>query len=303
MDLGDAGSMTEVDLNSVRLAINYPALAMATCGEALALARDHLPAERAAPLDLTSLARRYRPLAARARSLGDIENLLGELLGQMGTSHTYVKSSVSRSAISHAHEYSAWTRRRSRLTERLSGGTIAYLHVADTSRRSLLQAERWMLSHDSRAIILDLRYNDGGTYGAELAELFLRRPLARILKRGLPAYALPAGARDIALAVLVNRFTSSGGELTAALLRLHGKVTILGERTLGAGLGQAHVRTLLNGSQLWLPELTVEWPSELAEIENRGVEPDVQVPWALEWDREDRFIEQAVRILGRTTTQ
>ena len=195
--------------------------------------------------------------------------------------------------------YEAWTQRRERQVMRFTRGQSGYLHIPETSQATLVAIERWLLCHQSfQRLIIDLRYNEGGGSGTELASLLARKPLAQARTRWAGERALPAGTATRRIAALVNRFTSSGGELVAELLRQHANAVIIGERTFGGGVGHTVSRKLASGSHLWLPEMTIHSPAELARIENHGVLPDIIVPWWKEWMRGgDRFILEAIRQL------
>jgi tricorn protease len=195
--------------------------------------------------------------------------------------------------------YSAWLERRERLVARVSQPGALYLHLLDTSAKTRIAVERWLLCHqENLGLIVDLRYNEGGAQGTEIATLLARKPLAEVSTRWSRLRTMPVGTAERTTVVLVNRFTSSGGELVAELLRQRLQARIVGERTFGAGVGHTYSRLLPSGSLLWLPEMAIATPPELAAIENRGVIPDVYIPWSREWMHGgDGFILEAVRQL------
>jgi C-terminal processing protease CtpA/Prc len=142
--------------------------------------------------------------------------------------------------------------------------------------------------------VVDLRFNEGGAQGGEIAELLARRRFARMRTRWSDPYDLPPATRARARVVRVNRSTTSGGELLATALRLLAGCVILGEPTFGAGIGHTVPRSLPDGSHLLLPELQLTAPRVFTEIENRGVAPDILVPGCLASTMPDPVIELAL---------
>jgi len=198
--------------------------------------------------------------------------------------------------------YGEWTLQRRRLVAALSGGTVGYLHLADVSERTRAAAEWWLRCHDEVAgLVIDLRYNEGGTLAAEICELLCRSPVAYLRSRWSLPRALPAGAGRRRMVVVANRFTSSGGELLAEMLRAQKRTPIVGEPTLGAGTGHGITRTLPDGSELLLPELEVVEGVDSARIENRGVVPDVLVGWCQE-PQGDPALAEAVKLASPGVT-
>ena len=198
-------------------------------------------------------------------------------------------------------EYAAWVWERESIVARLTANQTGYIHLPDASTKTAVNLERYLACQDQLAqLIVDLRYNEGGPYGVEIAELLARKPAAFIHTQWLRRCALPVGSATRFLAVLVNRFTSSGGEVIAELLRRGAGATIIGEQTFGAGVGQTLGRNLTGRMALWLPEIEFEAPPELAFIENRGVLPDIEVSWSREWShRADGLLIKAISTIRR----
>ena len=109
-------------------------------------------------------------------------------------------------------------------------------------RRALVQLEE----RGAEGVILDLRGNPGGllTQAVAVADLFLGG--GRIVStagRNVPGQAfdaLPGGpAEELAVAVLVDRFSASASEIVAAALQDAGRAAVVGERTFGKGSVQS----------------------------------------------------------------
>lgn len=198
--------------------------------------------------------------------------------------------------------YDDWTSRRRALVGRLSGGTVGYLHLPDVADRTRTATAWWLRCHeDIDALVVDVRYNEGGVLGAEIGELLCRRPLGAMRGRRTVPRAIPAGTARRRLVIVTNRFTSSGGELLAETVRQLTGATVVGERTLGAGVGQGATHRLPDGSELLLPELRLVEPEEWVDIENHGVVPDLPVHWHAEF-QVDGALAAAVRAASAAVT-
>jgi carboxyl-terminal processing protease len=184
---------------------------------------------------------------------------------------------------------------------------LAYLRLSSfqESAPARLAAELTKLYREQpgpRGVILDLRNNPGGLLNAAVASSALFLPEGASIgttdgrtedsKRRFDADAkdflragerdlrtgLPAEARSVPLAVLVNRGSAAGTEFVAAALQDHKRGVIVGEKTFGIGSIQT-ILPLNRGRGLKLT--TAYWvrPSG-AKIEKEGVVPDVAVEGA-----------------------
>ncbi|GAB6166095.1 hypothetical protein JCM19992_20950 [Thermostilla marina] len=97
-------------------------------------------------------------------------------------------------------------------------------------------------------LVLDLRYNPGGVLqeAAAVCDLFLEKgTIVTVRSRdGDRTYTAHPSDRDfhVPMYVLVNRYSASAAEVTAACLQDHDRATIVGERTYGKGTVQSVLR-------------------------------------------------------------
>lgn len=176
--------------------------------------------------------------------------------------------------------YRDWLVQCRRIVLDVGAGQVDHVHLPDVSERTLAAADWWLrCREESRGLVVDVRYNEGGSFAAELSVLFSRPPAGHLTTRTSVPHAVPPGTGHGRLVVVTNRFTSSGGELLAQLLREQAHAVLVGERTFGAGVGHGAERPLPDGSVLLLPELRVVDPAGWVTVENHGVDADVEVPW------------------------
>ena len=148
---------------------------------------------------------------------------------------------------------------------------IAYVRVTqftDTTIPALSAAGRELVRNGMRALILDLRFNTGGSLDAaiRMANLFLEEgtivstrgrsgPEQRMLARG--ESTLP----DFPLVVLVNGASASASEIVAGALSDNERAIVLGERTYGKGSVQGVYRLPSDQGQLKITEAYYYLPS------------------------------------------
>ncbi|MDY0297127.1 MAG: S41 family peptidase [Acidobacteriota bacterium] len=119
-------------------------------------------------------------------------------------------------------------------------------NTASEFRKAL---EALITRHDIRRLVIDLRWNTGGSLAAaiEMADFFLQpgRPIVTLrgksVERGFTSRERPLWP-ELQLAVLINRSSASASEILAAALQDHGRAVIVGSRSWGKGL----VETVFN---------------------------------------------------------
>jgi carboxyl-terminal processing protease len=135
----------------------------------------------------------------------------------------------------------------------------------------------------ARALIIDVRNNPGGLVSqlVAVAGEFVPAGTTVMIEQdrdgaSRPYRATGAGeARDLPLAILINRNSASAAEILAAALRDAGRATLVGEATFGTAT-VLQPFTLASGAQLRLAIAQWLTPGG-AVVRSRGVAPDVQV--------------------------
>lgn len=164
----------------------------------------------------------------------------------------------------------------------LAGG-VRYLRFNAFEPPAVALVLKTLEETEDRPVVLDLRQNGGGLI-AETVRLFscLLPPETALgvfkgRKRDYPLSTATEGKIfGGPLAVLVGPRTGSGAEVTAAVLRHHGRARLFGSRTAGAVLA-SQIFVLPDGGSLVVPYADYVDPSG-TRIEGRGVTPDVLAP-------------------------
>lgn len=161
-------------------------------------------------------------------------------------------------------------------------GDLGYLRV--TSFDSERAGERFATELDGllvrgvRALVLDLRGNDGGLVlpGLQVLDRFLSDVVLgyRIGARArVPLGFANPNAVGLPVAVLIDDATASTAEIVAGALQAYGRARLYGAVTAGKGVGQTSV-ALSNGGELRL--VTFGWSlPDGRSIDGWGLTPDV----------------------------
>ncbi len=128
---------------------------------------------------------------------------------------------------------------------------VGYVYVdgfGDATVSELDQAVEALLAAGMKALLLDLRFNNGGLLevSRQFANRFVRSGAIvgikyREPREGVTPSADPAECRwpDLPLVVLVNGDTASAAEIVAGALQDHHRALLVGERTYGKGVVQS----------------------------------------------------------------
>ncbi|HAN94739.1 MAG: S41 family peptidase [Limnochordia bacterium] len=167
---------------------------------------------------------------------------------------------------------------------------IGYIQITNFSERTydeLVEALAELDAQGQRALIIDLRFNPGGTLGSALqvADEFVgNAPLLYLEDKDglrLPYMGRREGTREpMPMVVLINEASASASEIVSGALRDNGLAVLVGTTTFGKGLVQS-LYPLRDGSALSVTEqgyLT----SGGHDIHGVGIEPDIVVEVTLE---------------------
>jgi tricorn protease len=196
--------------------------------------------------------------------------------------------------------YFSWVNERRALVDKLSGGKIGYIHVPNTANEGNRELFHGMYAYfDKEALIIDERYNGGGMIPDRMADLLDRHTLAYWHQNGLEPGKSPAIANDGPKVMLINGYSSSGGDAFPYFFRKMGLGKLIGTRTWGGLVGISGNAGLVDGGYIAVPRFGVFDKDAGWIIEGTGVTPDIEVV-----DRPEQLakgidpsIEKAVEVL------
>lgn len=161
---------------------------------------------------------------------------------------------------------------------------VGYIYIAvfgDATPREFDNAIARMQDGGARAYVLDLRNDGGGVVGTAISvssHFVASGPIVSIQSNGGHLDTIEADATAIApkpLAVLVNGYTASAAEITAAAIQESGAGMVFGTRTFGKGVVQT-VTNFADGSALKITTGHYYTPLN-HDINHRGIDPNVVI--------------------------
>jgi tricorn protease len=196
--------------------------------------------------------------------------------------------------------YYNWVLERRAMVDKLSGGKIGYIHVPNTAVEGNRELFKGMYAYnDKDALIIDDRYNGGGFIPDVMADLLDRKTLSYWNVNGLTPMKTPGIAHNGPKVMLINGYSSSGGDAFPYYFRKKGLGQLIGTRTWGGLVGISGNARLVDGGNISVPRFGIYDENGQWIIEGIGVYPDVEVV-----DRPEQLakgvdpgIEKAVEVL------
>jgi tricorn protease len=222
--------------------------------------------------DLTTKDNAYRLLEGKGGKL--VSLLVGDKPVKEGARTVQVRTIISEQNL----RYLDWVKSRMAMVDRLSGGKVGYLHLPDTAQAGNRMLQKLFYSQASKpALIVDDRYNGGGFIPDRMIEVFSRKTLSFFARRGLESFQVPGFAHDGPQAMLVNGYSSSGGDALPYFFRVNKLGPIIGTRTWGGLIGLSGNPALVDGGSVQVPTFRIYDREGQWTVENEGVSPDIEV--------------------------
>jgi tricorn protease len=195
-------------------------------------------------------------------------------------------------------QYENWVAQRRAIVDRLSNGTIGYVHIRSMDAPSLLRFQReFVENHSKKALIIDQRFNPGGGIDQELLQILGQRQYQMTRGRDSISISRPQQGFFGPMVVMQNERSTSDAEVFPDGFRTLGLGKVVGTPTYGAVIGTGSFR-LLDGSNIRTPG-TGLYNVKGYNLENYGVPPDVYVDNSPEdfLAGRDAQLEKAVEVL------
>ncbi|MGH3415639.1 MAG: S41 family peptidase, partial [Actinocrinis sp.] len=174
--------------------------------------------------------------------------------------------------------YRDWAERRREQVHETSRGRLGYIHVPDMFATGYAEFVRGFLAElDREGLVVDVRFNGGGHVSPLLLDRLARRRAGTEHGRWSGAAPYPVEAPRGPMAVLINEHTGSDGEIFSHLFRARGFGPLIGERTWGGVIATWPRHRLVDGTLTTQPEFRYFFRGVGDGLENRGVEPDIEV--------------------------
>ena len=199
--------------------------------------------------------------------------------------------------------YRDWVASRRALVDRLSGGRLGYIHLADMSSDSLdqLYLDLDAQNQGKQGVVVDVRNNNGGFINGYALDVFTRRNYLTLTTRD--QFAVPSrqalGQRALGLptVLLTNESSLSDAEDFSEGWRSLGLGKIVGQPTAGWIIYTGSER-LIDGSSVRVPgTLVQDGRGQNMEGNPRPVDVTVERPLGETLTGDDAQLAAAVRVL------
>ncbi|MEW6368319.1 MAG: S41 family peptidase [Acidobacteriota bacterium] len=174
--------------------------------------------------------------------------------------------------------YVDWVLANRRKVDQATGGRVGYIHIPDMGGDGLNEFARTFYAQIRKeGLIVDVRYNGGGFVSEMIIER-LRRVLAGMgTARNAAETTYPASVFTGPMVCLINQYSASDGDIFPYYFKKYGLGPLIGMRTWGGVVGIRGYSPLVDGGYVTRPEfgnydLEGKW-----NIENHGVDPDIEV--------------------------
>ena len=172
----------------------------------------------------------------------------------------------------------AWIEGNRRKVYELSGGKIAYVYLPNTGGAGYTNFNRYYFAQiDREGAVIDERFNGGGS-AADYMISYMSRPLMNYWStREGEDFATPVASIFGPKTMIINEYSSSGGDLLPFLFRQNKVGPLVGKRTWGGLVGIYTYPTLIDGGSVTAPRVAFRNPQGELDVENKGVAPDIDV--------------------------
>jgi tricorn protease len=193
-----------------------------------------------------------------------------------GSRQVVVTPLAEESGLRHAD----WVRKNREYVNEKSKGKLGYIHIPDMGAAGLVAFETWFYPQSNRdGLVIDVRWNRGGFVSQLILEK-LRRPIDGwvVPRHGSPS-PYPYARRSGPLVVITNEFAGSDGDIFPKAMQVEGLAPVIGMRSWGGVIGIRADKPAVDSGFLSQPEYAFFFRTGGWQVENRGVIPDIEVPW------------------------
>lgn len=200
-------------------------------------------------------------------------------------------------------QYGDWAWRNERFVDEKSGGRIGYMHLADMETAGYNEfREKFEKYRYKDAIIIDVRYNGGGSIDERIIDWLERRPYQIEKARNTSAEPRPTEVFMGEIVVLINEYSYSDAEVFPSAVKERKLGTLIGTPTLGFVIAVTGY-PLIDGGQVRKTFIGLWDVSTGSQLESRGAIPDIYVdsPPEMEKQGRDLQLEKAIEYLTEKT--
>jgi len=171
-----------------------------------------------------------------------------------------------------------WVENNRRKVDAATGGKVGYVYIPDMGAPGLNAfVKQFFPQIRKQGMIIDVRYNGGG-FVDQLIFARLRRILVGMdTARNFEPGTVPPVVFNGAMACITNRYAASDGDIFSYFFKVYKLGPLIGERTWGGVRGIRGNIPLMDGGYITRPEFARYGMDSHWVVENRGVQPDIEV--------------------------
>lgn len=236
----------------------------------------------------------YEAFRKTAERITDV--LVGPTTNPAEARTVSVKPVGSETALRHWR----WVEGNRKKVDELSNGRVAYVYMPDTAVGGYEAFNRYYFSQlDKSAVVLDERFNGGGSVADYVVDLLNRPVLCYWATREGKPFATPNASIFGPKVMIINELAGSGGDAMPQFFRRRGLGKLVGKRTWGGLIGIYDYPALMDGGFFTSPRMAIFSPDGEWEVENEGIAPDIEVEMTpkLVIEGRDPQLEKAVEVV------
>ena len=174
--------------------------------------------------------------------------------------------------------YRQWVEKNRAYVHKQTNGTVGYIHIPNMSAWGFSEFHRGFLSEcDKDGLVVDVRFNGGGSVSPLLLEKLARKRLGFDLTRWFGVFTYPEDSPAGPMVALTNEYAGSDGDIFTHGFKVMGLGPVIGKRTWGGVIGIWPRHPLVDGGITTQPEFSF-WFEDIGwTVENYGVDPDIEV--------------------------
>ncbi len=170
-----------------------------------------------------------------------------------------------------------WVLRNRAIVDSLSGGKVGYIYVPNTSFPGFREFYKgWYSQHTKEALIIDDRYNGGGSLPDPMALDMAKPTLQYWARRNLPLYTTPFPVHQGPKVMLINGRSSSGGDAFPDYFQELKLGPLMGQTTWGGLIGYSGSPRFVDGGGMAVPAFAYVNTKGEWDVEYYGVHPDIE---------------------------
>ncbi len=180
--------------------------------------------------------------------------------------------------------YQDWVQNEREMVDKLSNGELAYLHIQamDQASLDLFRREIRTRTIGKKGVVIDVRYNGGGSTAQDILNILLKQPWLIRTARGPEGFKISENiyrgdSLELPTITMVNSYSFSNAEIWAEGFRRLKRGTVVGERTPGYVIGTG-AHSLWDGGMIRMPA-SGAYTIDGQDLENNGRKPDILVPF------------------------